>query len=1012
MSTTQAPPGADQSSAASDPPGNPYVGPRSFRYGERLHGRDVEIAELRDVLIAQRIVLLYSPSGAGKSSLLEAGLRPELERLDFRVLPTVRVGHEVPPSFVEIDVRNRYVLNTLLSLEEGRPPDRQLKPAELAQITIDEYLGALVADLAEDGASTEPCLVVDQFEEVFTLDPTDQEEKQAYLAELGIALRDRGRWALVAMREDFIAQLDPYLALIPKRFASRYRLDLLGVEGARMAMRRPAEDNGRPFAADASERLLDDLRRMRVQRSTGVVEELGPYVEPVQLQVVCRQLWSTLRTAADESGPIALADVEALGRVDDALAAFYADAVQIAKERTGARERAIRSWFEDELISEQGFRSQVLEGPGEHGAGVLRELENAHVIRADSRRGINWYEISHDRLVAPILANNAAWREEHLSTLQREAPIWEAQGRPQGLLISGEVLAEAKAWAEANPHYLAPVDRAYLLASEEDADRVRRERKAGRRNRMLAILSTVVGIVAVIALVAALLATRARARSEERSQREQAAAASAAVAAVVRSAEESVSLSNVDIPDAQLRFVSFAALTDVVFDRADLTGADLSYVPMRDVSLRDARLVGATFLSADLQRVDLSGADLTLADFDSAEIGDVVWTGATCPDATAAADHGDTCEGHLTTEGATLSGDLVGLDLTLLTLLGVTFEGADLRLTRFGEYDGVTWIDVICPNGQPSAETSDGTCDEATALADGEYEGVSAPGVSLVTEDLSGSDLRGADLRWARLDDTTLTGADLGGADLSGARLSNVGRDEIGAANLAAETLAGAVLSNVDLRGADFGEADTTDLVVGDGVCFDETTRWTATVSVGLADCSLVDAVDLVEEVLFAHEADTILAHLDEPEPFEYLREIIAPTGFLPEGLDTYFDPPLIEPTAFDFDDVGHTIQVDFGMLADPDAVPIDAETALELGLDLDAPRYGSLVVAPGDEGTQLITAESACTLLADLEAVATAVFGPPSTARPALDQCRESVDVQVGLLGSPTIAFEEDLGG
>ena len=60
-----------------------------------------------------------------------------------------------------------------------------------------------------------------------------------------------------------------------------------------------------------------------------------------------------------------------------------------------------------ELISEQGFRSQVLEGPGEHGAGVLRELENAHVIRADSRRGINWYEISHDRLVAPILASAA-----------------------------------------------------------------------------------------------------------------------------------------------------------------------------------------------------------------------------------------------------------------------------------------------------------------------------------------------------------------------------------------------------------------------------------------------------------------------------------------------------------------------------------------------------------------------------------------------------------------------------
>jgi len=98
---------------------NPYVGPRSIRYGQPIYGRTKEIAEVLSALVAQRIVLLYSPSGAGKSSLIEAGLRPELERRDFRVLPTVRVGLEPPQGFDGRPVRNRYAFSTLLSLEQA-----------------------------------------------------------------------------------------------------------------------------------------------------------------------------------------------------------------------------------------------------------------------------------------------------------------------------------------------------------------------------------------------------------------------------------------------------------------------------------------------------------------------------------------------------------------------------------------------------------------------------------------------------------------------------------------------------------------------------------------------------------------------------------------------------------------------------------------------------------------------------------------------------------------------------
>ena len=77
--------------------GNPYVGPQAFRRGDAFYGRDRETADLLDLVIAERVVLLYSPSGAGKSSLIAAGLVRQLEAEGFEVLPLVRLTHEAPP---------------------------------------------------------------------------------------------------------------------------------------------------------------------------------------------------------------------------------------------------------------------------------------------------------------------------------------------------------------------------------------------------------------------------------------------------------------------------------------------------------------------------------------------------------------------------------------------------------------------------------------------------------------------------------------------------------------------------------------------------------------------------------------------------------------------------------------------------------------------------------------------------------------------------------------------------
>ena len=135
----------------------------------------------------------------------------------------------------------------------------------------------------------------------------------------------------------------------------------------------------------------------------------------------------TVQEAPTSRPVITLDDVVALGSVDEALGQFYDDAVAQASVATGTSERAIREWFEDQLLNEHGFRTQTLDGPGPRGPEVLRELEDGHVIRPETRRGARWYELSHDRLVAPVRNRNSAWRAANLSALQIDSTAWSRQ---------------------------------------------------------------------------------------------------------------------------------------------------------------------------------------------------------------------------------------------------------------------------------------------------------------------------------------------------------------------------------------------------------------------------------------------------------------------------------------------------------------------------------------------------------------------------------------------------------
>jgi WD40 repeat protein len=473
-------------------PANPYPGPRAFEAadGGRFFGRERELRELSALALSRRAVLLYAPSGAGKTSLLQAGLLPALAAVaGAACLPVARAGGEPPAG---LTVGNLYAFNLLTRVLGDRRA-----PSELAGLSLRDGLAqALAGAGSPEGAPEVLFLPLDQGEEIFSFAPHRCAERAAFFEQLRDALAALPQVTLIlALREDWLAHLDPFLDLLPDRLRTRVRLDLLGPEEALRAVVEPARRAGVAFQPEAARALVDDLRSHRPQGADGGGEEVaGPTVDPVQLQVVCRRLWE-LRAAG--AAQIGAAEVAALGSVDSALADYYAAAVAGAARAAGVAERDIRRWIGRRLVAPGGLRDQVLRETAATTGLDTRAIDPliaSHLVRTERRRGTLWLELAHDRLVVPVLQDNAAWEEAHLSPLQRAADAWQRAGRPPGAVLTDAARRQAEGWAAAHRAELSAVELDFLTAC-------RRERRQGLVRRLaaaslvlLALAATAVGL--------------------------------------------------------------------------------------------------------------------------------------------------------------------------------------------------------------------------------------------------------------------------------------------------------------------------------------------------------------------------------------------------------------------------------------------------------------------------------------------------------------------------------------
>lgn len=380
-------------------PSEPFVGLRPYESheGQLLKGREQDARFLADKVFASRLTLLYAPSGMGKSSLLRAKVIPALAE------DGCRVAYHDAWAAGQPELALRQTL--------ARAAEAAGLPAVLA---ADAPLVDWVRVATADGGTL--VLVLDQFEEFLLnhanrLDPLRRE-----LAAL-VRLADLDLRLLIALREEYLADLEPFRAQIVNLFSSTYRLEPLSREDVESAVRDPIEAYGRRCEAGLPQALLADLSTPVKGAAPGAT--LPPAVDLPMLQVVCLEMWRAAVARRREELTLDFYRRELGG------AAAILDKFVRSKMPRGWFDRLFTARLMQLLAPPSGLKisyavSDLVPLLGAPARRIERELErladpSIRILRSrDYASGIR-YELQHDALIPRI----APWRDECLALAQR-----------------------------------------------------------------------------------------------------------------------------------------------------------------------------------------------------------------------------------------------------------------------------------------------------------------------------------------------------------------------------------------------------------------------------------------------------------------------------------------------------------------------------------------------------------------------------------------------------------------
>lgn len=464
----------------------PYAGLAAFQVedADRFHGREKLVAELADRVSRQRFVVVVGPSGSGKSSLLRAGLVYRARRDSLAGVTMVMTPG--PHPLEECAAQLGAVTDaTPSALHEALRTDPRC-----LHLTA---LGALV----DRPADSEVLLVVDQFEEVFTL-CQDEDERARFVSVLHTAARapnSRTRIVL-GLRADFYAHCAHNPELVAALGDAQVLVGPMGPEELRAVITQPAVDIG--------------CRVENALVSQVIAEAVG---QPGVLPLVSHALLETWRRRRGNT--LTLAGYEAAGGITQSIArtveAVYAGLSE--DQQRWARQLFLRlvALGEGTEDTKRRLDRGELDVDDPDRAEVLERLARARLVTL----GQNSVELTHEAFVRcwPRLHRWLTDNREGLRIhrqLTEAANTWQSLGGDPGALYRGHRLTQAEQWATSGGDAaISTRERQFLRASlSAQAHDQAVTRRRTRRLRQLLALVTVLLLVAVVATGYALRAER------------------------------------------------------------------------------------------------------------------------------------------------------------------------------------------------------------------------------------------------------------------------------------------------------------------------------------------------------------------------------------------------------------------------------------------------------------------------------------------------------------------------
>lgn len=455
---------------------NPYKGLRAFSEADAhdFFGRETFVARLLDrwrrPAGAARFLVVVGPSGSGKSSAVRAGF-----------VPALRAGGVDGSAdwFVTEMVPGRHPMEELeaaLLRVAAKPPVGLLGLLESGPRGLIDAVDRVIAE------GSELVLVVDQFEEVFTL--TESESERSLLLEsLRVAVADPASRVrvLATLRGDFYDRPLNY-----QRFG-----ELLGTSTEVVT----------PLAPDELERAI-----------VGPAEPLGLRVEPALVAQVASdvaeqpgalplvQYALTELFERRDDGRLTLSAYRDIGGVAGALAA-RAEQLYAARDEPGRE--AMRQLFLHLVTLDQGAADTRRRVPGSELAGLEVEPEAMQsALDAFGRHRLLTFdrdpatreptvEVAHEALLRswPRLHAWIDAAREDVRTLRRLADLateWTRSGREASFLLTGSRLDQFDAWASSTSLAIGHGEREYLRAglARRKQERAAEEARAARERRL------------------------------------------------------------------------------------------------------------------------------------------------------------------------------------------------------------------------------------------------------------------------------------------------------------------------------------------------------------------------------------------------------------------------------------------------------------------------------------------------------------------------------------------------